>query len=316
MTTATKKATYTATFQESIAGAVLVKVTRNRRRLDLADLPAGVIDYLSVKRTNAGTWVFDVDGHQTFDDLVACGEVKERKRKNAPRQATAEFTVERARPSSGYAEELPRTWNDGAHCGLTDWYPELEAAITAALARGKGYAWTSGWYSSKKEIASACIGQSGGEITVEVSVSDDFDTAGRGERTIRFTKNLERIRAAITAAWEEAERDQRDNRVYAGFSVGRGDKWEFTLILPEGDDYLMDSPPGDNYHRWGWQEVEEGEDRPAEISADDAESLLAAAHRFIDGEVSSRNGWHVTCGNGWTIRAWEDEEDAAEDSYA
>jgi len=314
MMTATKRATYKATFQESIVGAVLQKVTRSGRRLDLGALPQEVIDYLCVERANeAAPWRF-ADGD--FDKLVACGEVKERKRRNAPRQATAEFTVERARPSSGHAEELPRTWNDGAHCGLTDWYPELEAAITAALARGKGYAWTTGWYSSKKEIASACITQRDGEITVEASVSDDFDTSGRGKRTIRFTKNLDRIRDAITAAWEEAEGDQRDNRVYAGFSVGRGDQWEYTLILPAGDGYLMDSPPGDYYHRWGWQEIEEGEDRPAGISAEDAESLLAAAHRFIDGEVPIRKGWQVTCGDEWTIRAWEDEEDSLEPSDA
>lgn len=313
MMTATKKATYKATFQEGIAGAVLVKLTRNRRRLDLADLPVGVIDYLSVKRTNGGTWVFDVDGHQTFDDLVACGEVTEKKqgRRPAPRQATATFTVEPHNVEAiEPAEQLPVTWGDGSKWGVSDWYETLEAAITAALARGKGYAWTTGWYSSKKEIASACVTQRGGEITVEVSVSDDFDTEGRGERTIRLTKNLDRIREALDSAYADANRDRRGNEVYAGFSVGRGDRWEYTLILPEGDGYLMDSPPGDHYHRWGWQEVEEGEDRPAAISADDAESLLAAAHRFIDGEVSYRNGWQVTCGNEWTIRAWGGAEDS------
>lgn len=299
MMTATKKATYKATFQEGIAGAVLQKVTRSGRRLDLGALPQEVIDYLCVERSNpCAPWTFADGG---FDKLVACCEVKERKRKDAPRQATVEFTVERTRPSGGYAEELPRTWNDGAHCGLTDWYPELEAAITAALARGKGYAWTSGWYSSKKEIASACIGQSGGEITVEVSVSDDLDTAGRGERTIRFTKNLDRIRAAITAAWEEAEGDQRDNRAYAGFSVGRGDKWEFTMILPVGIGHEMDTPPGDNYHRWGWQEVEDGEDRPAEIPAKVAASLLRWAQ-----DPMHEAGMKYTVG-GWTIKAWEDD---------
>ena len=305
--TATKKATYTATFQESIAGAVLVKVTRNRRRLDLADLPAGVIDYLSVKRNGSGAWIFDVDGHQTFDDLVACGEVIEKKqgRRPAPRQATAKFNVE---PHSVEqiepAEQLPRNWNDGAHCGLTDWYPPLEAAITAALARGKSYAWTTGWYGSKKEIASACITQRDGEITVRVSVSDDFDTDGNGEQTIRFTKNLDRIRDAISAAWTEANRDRRDNEAYAGFSVGRGDRWEFTLILPQGWGHEWDVPPGDNYHRWGWQEVEDGEDRPAEIPADVAERLKQWAEDPMHGA-----GEKYTY-RGWTIKAWEDDSDA------
>lgn len=301
MMTATKKATYKATFQESIAGAVLQKVTRSGRRLDLGALPQEVIDYLCVERANeAAPWLF-ADGD--FDKLVACGEVKQRKRKNAPRQATAEFTVERSRPSSGYAEELPRTWNDGAHCGLTDWYPELEAAIAAALARGKGYAWTTGWYSSKKEIASACIGQSGGEITVEVSVSDDLDTPGRGERTIRFTKSLDRIRDAITAAWEEAESDRRDNRTYAGFSVGHGDQWEYTIILPVGIGCEMDVPPGGNYHRWGWQEVEDCEERPAAIPAAAAERLAQWAEQYLGGEMDQEQ-FTVA---GWTVRPWSDE---------
>jgi len=314
MKTATKKVTYTATFQESIAGAVLVNVARNRRRLDLGNLPSGVIDYLSLKKSGSGCWVFDIDGHQKFDDLVACAEVTEKKqgKKKAPRRATATFTVESYNVEQiEPAEQLPNTWGDGAKWGVSDWYEELETAIAAALVRGKSYAWTTGWYSSKKEIMSARISQRGGEITVEVSVSDDFDTEGRGERTIKFTKRLDRIREALDAAADAAESDRHENQCYHGFSVGQKGAWEFTLILPNGDGYLMDSPPGDNYHRWGWQEVEDGEDRPAEISADDAASLLAAAHSFIDGEVSSRKQWAVVCGGGeWTIRAWEDESDA------
>lgn len=304
MMTATKKPTYVGTFQESIAGAVLVKVTRNGLRIDLDALPAGVAEYLCVKKTNAGTWVFE-DGD--FDKLVSCAEVTEKKqgRRKAPRQATATFTVEPCNVEQiEPAEQLPRNWNDGAHCGLTDWYPPLEAAITAALARGKSYAWTTGWYASKKEIASACITQRDGEITVEVSVSDDFDTNGSGEQTIRFTKNLDRIRDAISAAWTEANRDRRDNEVYAGFSVGRGGGWEFTLILPVGWGHEMDVPPGDNYHRWGWQEVEDGEDRPAEIPAEVAERLKQWAEDPMHGAGEKHTY------RGWTIKAWEDDSDA------
>ena len=285
---------------------MLVKVTRNRRRLDLADLPAGVIEYLSVKRTNAGTWVFDVDGHQTFDDLVACGEVTEKKRgRTAPRQATATFTVEPHNVESiEPAEQIPRTWNDGSKWGVSDWYDDLEAAITAALARGKGYAWTTGWYGSKKEIASACITHRGGEITMRASVSDDFDTKGNGERTIRFTKNLDRIREALDDAYADANRDRRDNEPYAGFSVGRGDHWEFTLILPQGWGHESDVPPGDYYHRWGWQEVEDGEDRPAEIPAEVADKLKEWAENPLH-----EAGMKHTVGE-WTIKAWEDDSDA------
>lgn len=300
MMTATKKTTYTATFQESIAGAVLVKVTRNRRRLDLADLPAGVIDYLSVKKTNGGTCVFDIDGHRSFDDLVACEEVTEKKpgRRKAPRQATATFALEPCRVNEiDPPEQLEQTWHDGAHCGLTDWYEPLEAAIKAALALGKGYAWTTGWYGSKKEIASACITQHGGQITVKASVSDDLDAEGMGEKTIRFTTNLEKIRDAITAAWEEAEENQKDNRAYIGFSVGRDGKWEHTLILPMGFGHDMDAPPGDYYHRWGWSDEAEGVEHPAAIPAEVAKQIVAWA------EECEFGGQTVI--GGWTVKAWE-----------
>lgn len=307
MATKTRRAArYKATFQQSISGAVLVRLARSGRKIDLrGTVPAEVIDYLCLKRTNAGTLVFDVDGHREWADLLACTDVVERVRKDAPRKATIEFTVEPAGAEytpadpSLAAEPLPRTWNDGAHCGLTDWYEPLEAAITAALDRGKGYAWTTGWYASKKEIASACITHRDGEIAVEVSVSDDFDGSGLGWKTIRFTTDLDRIRAAIDAAWQAAEGDQRDNRCYAGFSVGRGEKWEYTLVLPHGDGCFMDEPPGDNYHRWGWQEVEDGEERPAEIPAEVAAKLLAWAEKNTYATAANR-----TIG-GWTIRAWE-----------
>lgn len=299
---ATKKATYKATFRESIAGAVLQKVTRSGRRLDLTALPQEVIDYLCVERENeAAPWRF-ADGD--FDKLVACGEVKERKRKNAPRQATAEFAVEAKKKAAAPAEQLPVAWGDGSKWGVSDWYESLEAAITAALARSEGYAWTTGWYASKKETASACVTQRSGEITAEVSVSDDFDTQGRGERTIRFTKSLDRIREALDGAYADARRDRRDSEVYAGFSVGRGDQWEFTLILPQGWGHEMKTPPGDYYHRWGWQEVEDGEDHPAEIPADVAEKLRQWAE-----DPMHEAGMKHTVGE-WTIKTWEDDCDA------
>ena len=88
------------------------------------------------------------------------------------------------------------------------------------------------------------------------------------------------------------------------FSVGRGDRWEFTLILPQGWGHEWDVPPGDNYHRWGWQEVEDGEDRPAEIPADVAERLKQWAEDPMHGA-----GEKYTY-RGWTIKAWEDDSDA------
>lgn len=60
---------------------------------------------------------------------------------------------------------------DGCHWGVTDWYPELEAAIIQALEAGVEF--TTGWYGCKKEIHSACISVKDGEAHVEVSAGMD-----------------------------------------------------------------------------------------------------------------------------------------------
>jgi hypothetical protein len=287
--TKTKKERYTAVFRKSILGASLVSVRRARKDVPLRELPAHVAEYLDVLRLNgaAGNLVY----REGWDALVATPEVTLYRG-----QARITFTVDTPRQAAP-AEQLPVAWHDGAHCGLTDWYEPLEAAITAALARGKGYAWTTGWYASKKEIASACITQCGGEIAVRVSVSDDLDTPGLGERTIRFTTKLERIREAINAAWEAAEDDQRGNQCYAGFSVGRDGRWEHTLILPAGFGHSMDAPPGDSYHRWGWADEEDGVEHPAAIPADVARRIVEwAEDAEFDGE---------TVIGGWTVKGWK-----------
>lgn len=299
MNATAKQITYRATFTKSILGPVLTKLTRSGRALDLASLPAGCEDYLCVTRPNqSAPWRFTDENVTTWEQFVALDTVKEsRKVKTRMPQATVEFTIERAAEKEA-AEPLPRSWRDGAHWGIEDWYSELEAAIVEALARGKrAPAWTTDWYCSKKEIASGKITCVGGRIIAEASVSDDFDTDGRGEVAIPFTTNLDKIRAALVAAWNAANDDQRENRLYQGYCVGKGDEWEFTVILPAGEGYDLDAPPGDNYHRWGWQEVEDGEDHPAAIPAKTAQSLLDWAR---DGSGKRR-----TIG-GWTIRQWED----------
>jgi hypothetical protein len=164
---------------------------------------------------------------------------------------------------------------DGSHWGLTDWYEPLERGIKAALRKGPKHTWTTGWYGSKKEIASCRISNIGnGLLTVEVSVSDDFDTVGLGDSCFPFTKDLEFIRKRIDSAWDRANANQKGNHCYRGFKVlakrrvygiyiggkpqGRAvmrDRWIATYIQPAGEGYSMDTPPGDNYYRWGWQET-------------------------------------------------------------
>lgn len=183
---------------------------------------------------------------------------------------------------------------DGAHRGLSDWYDTGEKALVEALARGPGYAWTTGWYSSKHEIASANITSDGEDrLHIEVSVSDDFDTVGQASREIAWTDDLDKIRSEITSTWENAEENQRDNRVYIFFSVGRENRWEETIVLPVGDGHLYEQPPGDNYHQWGWQE------EPSSVPDDVRAKLLAWAEAWDGSETN------FTVGE-WRIRARED----------
>jgi hypothetical protein len=139
---------------------------------------------------------------------------------------------------------------DGAHCGLADWYPEQEAALKAALKAHAAF--DTGWYSSKKEIASARVFSRVGEksVKVEVSVSDDFDTVGLGYCSTTEW-NLEAVASAIDKAWTDAKADQEANAPYVGFSIIQNEKdWVETYLLSNGE---FDAPPGDSYYNWGWQ---------------------------------------------------------------
>ncbi len=203
---------------------------------------------------------------------------------------------------------------DGAHCGLADWYPEKEKALAAALATGKPF--DTGWYGSKKEIASARVySPDGRRVCVEASVSDDFDTEGVGSAEVRGKPTLEKISEAIYKAWDEAEECQKGNRAYIGFKVlarkrvygsyvggkpqGEGrmaDSWVETLILPQGDGCYFDRPPGDSYHQWGWQH--DGEKIPKATR----DQLDDWAQDYRDGNAK---GDSLTVGK-WTIKPWND----------
>lgn len=196
---------------------------------------------------------------------------------------------------------------DGAHCGLTDWYPEIEKGIQKALNGKKD--WTTGWYSSKKEIASAKITRIGREIEIEVSVSDDLDTNGLGREKIPFTKDIEKIKKAIYAAWDLSEKDQEDNRCYIGFSILREKKVHAVYEggEPKGKTFIqeswvetylkniegLDDPPGDNYHTWEWQ----GE---CKIPKDVKKALGNWAENYELDQEEREFSY-----KGWKIKPWE-----------
>jgi hypothetical protein len=72
-------------------------------------------------------------------------------------------------------------------------------------------------------------------------------------------KVIEELSNQIGNAWDRAIDDQRDNRVYCGYSIGYADEqgrrkdWIWTYLQPVGDGHLYDEPPGDNYFNWGWE---------------------------------------------------------------
>ena len=211
------------------------------------------------------------------------------------------------------------TRGDGAHWGLTDWYPENEAALAAALADGAPF--DTGWYSSKKEIASARIYSFEGKvIRVEASVSDDFDTPGRGSVTASEA-TLAAVAEAVTQAWEDAEADRDANQTYEGFSV-----LHHQTMHPEGmplvscvDTYLVNigwgedlSPPGDNYFWWGWQH--DGADDTVGVPHPDIPvETVKEFEKFANDWAFGRSKHHTMRVGDWEIRAWRKELPERED---
>lgn len=211
------------------------------------------------------------------------------------------------------------TQGDGAHWGLTDWYPENEAALAAALAEGAPF--DTGWYSSKKEIASARIYSLDGKIIqVEASVSDDFDTCGNGGVTASEA-TLAAVAEAVDQAWEDAEADRDANQTYEGFSI-----LHHQTMHPEGmplvswvETYLINtgwgedlSPPGDNYHWWGWQ-YDGADDTVGVPHPDIPVETVTAFEKFANDWAFGRSKTHSLRIGDWEIRAWRKELPEHED---
>ena len=198
---------------------------------------------------------------------------------------------------------------DGSHCGLTDWYDEHEAALAKALAGKRDF--DTGWYSSKKEIASARIVRCKGKVVVEVSVSDDFDSDGRGEREVTSPVTLDSIREAIDEAWDDAADDQKANQGYRGYSLhNKKGSWIDTYLVSIDD---ADVPSGDNYANWGWQSD------PREIKPEDGLGMVCGTKRIPKKTVVAfeefahlGKGGELTMGN-WTMKSWDKEDAEFED---
>jgi hypothetical protein len=182
--------------------------------------------------------------------------------------------------------------------GPTDFYDQDRATVLAALRSGLDF--ETPWLSCKKEILSSQISRSKGKVTVQVSVSDDFDTPGMGDASARIMTHSKVSDDSILMTLEKlgakahdlAADDQKSNADYVGYSVGPDTEprsWVLTYLVNAGG---MDTPSGDNYHWWGWQEVETDEDdnpapRPPEeeIPADVADKLVEMMEKGISPAV-------------------------------
>lgn len=141
---------------------------------------------------------------------------------------------------------------DGAHWGLADWYPDKEEALKQALLSKEDF--TTGWYGSKKEIASARISLNEDIIKVEVSVSDDFDTEGYGMTEIPYTTDFVLIEDAIHDAWGEAIEKQKGNSTVELWTILKDGRWIETYLF-DPFDRAVKIPPAMNTMNGDFKEI-------------------------------------------------------------
>jgi hypothetical protein len=225
---------------------------------------------------------------------------------------------------SAFPESLAVIMNshgDGAHWGITNHYDEIRQGILAAIGSGKDF--DTGWYSSKKEIWSGRIIRLNDTFVCQGSCSDDFDTEGFGEEVIEVRHGeppeaaLERICEALDRAMEGAEENRKDNQVYAGWSIGQAHpetgariNWLYTYIQPVGDGGFMDRPPGDNYHWWGWDDIDpdEEQDCSAEARRPNHPELPEHIRDAFEEFIQSYEGETITI-EGWRCDSWMELDD-------
>jgi len=207
------------------------------------------------------------------------------------------FNPDRAVPHPPVIDVFERAY-DGSKWGVSDFYDDCEQALQAALDLGPDVRWTTGWWGAKKEIVSGRISAyADGFLLLEVSVSDDFDTPGMAETVIPHTNDMATIVKHLDALHDEADQDRKDNAVFVGFSVIKDNRWIETFIL--STDWHYDVPPGDNYHKWGWQE--DWEEIPDDVKSTFEEWIYSDQwHR--QNECYTEDEY----GNGYTLRRWED----------
>lgn len=202
---------------------------------------------------------------------------------------------------------------DGAHRSPSDLYDRVRNALAEALVKGGDF--DTDWYSVKHECQSGKIWRRAHRVGVEVSVTDDFDTRGSSEGIVDVsTVDLSTIEAALAfiegplsveldKTLDAAVDSQKDNAAVDLYVVGRDNqdgtsRWTYTFLA--GVENMDGQPPGDAYHRWGWQEVDTDDDQdveafPEEIGKETADKIR---NTILDGEAFDDR---VTI-DGWVVR--------------
>lgn len=228
-----------------------------RRVIEFMDFRMDNSEVIALDAVNSIQWLqYQLQKKETYQDIAV--------KINSLNIVTLTYTPPLPTPDNVMILECMKGHGAGAHCGLADWYPDIERGIQQALLKSQkdGTDWTTGWYSSKKEIASARISKLGNIIHIEVSVSDDFDTNGTAWYDIKFTKglkDLEKIRETIHKVWDMAENDRKEKKEYLGYSIGnrksknsqQRKNWIYTYLV---NTHGLEKPTGDNYFKFGWQE--------------------------------------------------------------
>lgn len=143
----------------------------------------------------------------------------------------------------------------GSKWGLTDLYPDSEKELIRAIENGADFKVS---WSSKKEIASACIDLYDGIYTIDVHVSDDFDTDGHC-RDAYFPKSdspsdvYKKLMSMIDQCWDDAIYNQKQNRTVAMYAIRKDGKWIETYIENLYVEEFQDVPPGGFYQEFGFQ---------------------------------------------------------------
>jgi hypothetical protein len=189
---------------------------------------------------------------------------------------------------------------DLTHHGI-DIYTRHQPELLRAMRSGRPF--DTGFRGCKKEILSIRLsGDGDGGLTVEASVSDDFDTEGNGcVDTDMPTGSDDDILGALEellgSAISAASDDKKSNEPYEGFSIHLGHDhgaWIETYLRPRPGEEHLDVPPGDNYHQWGFQE------ESGAIPRDVLDALKAWA------EDDERDGETFESG-GYVIKPWSDD---------